>query len=142
MLYNFEIFSNDENLFVRFDSLPVVSWHEGITTIIDLDQNGRLLGMEMFLYEEPLIAFEKILEQFQSDGNADIREKGLLYIAFPQTEEVIRRSGFGRRGKIGINENGYLSILIIQWNTPGAGTPYVNSKLALKGFSYKEGSIG
>ena len=138
MSHKMRIFSTNENFFIQFSSLSIVSWYEDVTTIVDLDKNGKLLGMEVFLYEETHINFEKIREQFQEDKRINTREYGLLYISFSKTDNI-RGSGFGRRSKLGINKKGYLSLLVAPWNSPGAGTPSANPNIVLTGFKYTEG---
>lgn len=139
MSQSIEIFSTDENLVVQFSSISVVSWYEDVTTIIDLDKKGRLLGIEVFLYEEIHIDFEKVREQFQANKSIDTREYGLLYVTFVKAGETPRGSGFGRKSKLGVNKKGDLSLLVAPWNAPGAGIPSANPDLVLMGFNYTKG---
>lgn len=103
------------------------------------NQKGCILGVEILVYEDAEIDFEKLRKQFRRNANVNTEEFGLFYLAFPNSDRR-PNSGFGRGGNVGFDNEGLLSMIAIPWNAPGAGTPYVDSDLALRDYEFTQTS--
>ena len=132
------VYSTSTDLILQFGSLPPADRYE-VTAICDRDSEGGLHGIELFLYEEPKIVFEKVREQFHGFENIYTEEHGMIYISLREEEAATRGPGFGRTAQVGIDKEGYLSLVHIAWSAPGAATPSVNPSVALAGLAHRIG---
>ena len=131
-----EIYSTDEQLIIKIENTLPTKYYSRITTICDRDTEGKLLGMEVFLYEEPGINIDKIRRRFSGMREVEVNNDNLMYIHLRQIPQLNHGPGFGRNAKVGITIDDLFSILIFDWNSLGAGTPSVDRFTALKGLDY------
>lgn len=138
MWLKFSIVNTVSHLIYQIGSNSPVLWYE-VRSVSDKDIDGRLFGIELFLYEEPEIIFDTCIERLRSFSNINVEEDGILYISI-RSEDILQHGpGFGRLAKVGIDKTGHLSIVQIPWNEPGAATPFVNAQEALSGLTYEVG---
>jgi hypothetical protein len=122
---------------IQLSNLPTEEVFQ-VTSIIDRDEYGVLLGIEVFLYEEQNILFNKVIEQFRGISNVDTAEVGLAYISIRE-RKAKRGSGFGRSANIGVSKEGFLSFLRLSWIELGASTPVVDPNIALANIPHYQG---
>jgi hypothetical protein len=138
MWHNIPIYHTGDYLVLQLNASHPERWYK-VTSISDRDKEGRLFGTEAFLYEESEISFEKVIEQFRDFENINVEERGLIYIQIRVDKISHRGPGFGRSAYVGIDIAGYLSLIRIPWDEPGAAIPFVDANKALAGIVYQEG---
>jgi hypothetical protein len=136
-----ELISDDVKLTIKLNrETPIIGYELSIIT--DLNENYGIYGIEVFLYEEPNISMEKIKIQLLEYKNIEIYN-GILYLYLREKRSfIIKGIGFGRKGYVGIDKNGFICEIRISWDEPKSGNPYINPMKALEGLKYiNSGSI-
>lgn len=141
MWADFPIYSTKKFFILKFAPTPPVSGYE-IMAITDGDKGShKVYAIELFLYHEPSLSVEAIAAQFRGVENVWVEEENGLMSMRLRKEPIPQPGwGFGRAGHVGVDKAGRLSILLIEWNAPGAGTPYVDRVKALADLPHREGS--
>ncbi len=132
------IYTTNKYLVLQLGLSSPTNWYE-VTVIADGDKRcRRVYGLEVFLNEEAELSIEALAEQFRDVDNIVMEAKyGLMYIKIRKERNTDPGFGFGREAYVGLDEAGYLSIVCVPWNAPGAGTPTADPEEALSGLPHR-----
>jgi hypothetical protein len=118
LLSKINIYHTDSHILLQLGSnRPEV--YTDVSTVVDLDRAGRLLGVELYLFTGEAIQIDKLLEQFSNFDNITVNDDGYMYVNVRNpNEKTVSPRGYTLTASIGLDSQGFLSLLLIPWADP------------------------
>jgi hypothetical protein len=137
MWYPVQLYSSEIKLTMRFSDNEPSVWFS-VTSLVDGDAaSNSIFGLETLLYEDTNILIENIVQQFAGFENVTVEPNfAVMHTKLRRTPTATPGFGFGRTSDVGIDDAGYIAVITLLWNEPGAGTPAVDHQRALSGLNF------
>lgn len=118
MLSELNIYHTDSHILLQLArNRPEV--YTEVSAVIDLDRDGKLLGLELFLFTGDDVPIGQILEQFSNFDNITVDDGGYMYVYVRNpSEKTVSTRGYTLTVSIGLDSQGFLGLLLLPWSDP------------------------
>jgi hypothetical protein len=118
ILSDIHIYHTDSHILLQLGKNRPEVYTE-VSAVIDLDPDGKLLGVELFLFTGEALPLGNILEQFSGFDNITVNDDGYMYVYVRNpNEKTVSPRGYTLTVSIGLDSQGSLSLLLLPWSDP------------------------